>query len=350
MKTSETTTDLLTALCAARLDFPTITRNREGFSKRTGQKYGYADLNAIIDTTEPVLGQYGLLLVQSVEDGEWGMLRITSTLFHASSGQWLSSDVSVTKPDDMQNFGMTCTYLKRYAQQALLNISTEDDDDAASLNGSNKAEKPAAAAKLRASEPVSANGHTPPLGEPTDRPSEQHITALQTLALTECGEDRDVFEQRIRTIMGLKPAASVAPKLLTRTMDMSQYMQAFEYYTKLKAQLARKTTTPEVPHGTPSQDTPLCEPASTATGTATEEGHPADPSPGASLSAPDAGPDAAELDRIRLRAEVAKWDLRVPPEEVEHVIQHNPYSRARQLLWKCRRDTPAATQAEAAAD
>jgi hypothetical protein len=39
---------------------------------------------------------------------------------------------------------------------------------------------------------------------------------------------------------------------------------------------------------------------------------------------------------------VAQWDLRVPPEEVEHVIQHNPYSRARALLWKCRRQDTAA--------
>ena len=34
-----------------------------------------------------------------------------------------------------------------------------------------------------------------------------------------------------------------------------------------------------------------------------------------------------------------KWqarNLRVAPAEVEYVIQHNPYSRARALLWKCR--------------
>jgi ERF superfamily len=101
MLTSTPCTDLLAALCAARLDFPTITRNREGFSKRTGQKYQYADLNAIIDTTEPILGQHGLLMIQSLEDGEWGTLKITSTLFHTASGQWVSSEVSVEKPGDM---------------------------------------------------------------------------------------------------------------------------------------------------------------------------------------------------------------------------------------------------------
>ena len=37
MLTSSPCTDLLRALLAARLDFPVVTRNREGFSKRSGQ-------------------------------------------------------------------------------------------------------------------------------------------------------------------------------------------------------------------------------------------------------------------------------------------------------------------------
>jgi hypothetical protein len=54
----------------------------------------------------PILGQHGLVLVQGLEDGEGGTLRISSTLFHAQSGQWLCS---VEKPANMQDFGMTCT-------------------------------------------------------------------------------------------------------------------------------------------------------------------------------------------------------------------------------------------------
>jgi hypothetical protein len=352
MKTSETTTALLTALCAARLDFPTITRNREGFSKLTGQKYQYADLNAIIDATVPILGQHGLLLVQSVEDGEGGMLRMTSTLFHASSGQWMASECSVNKPDDMQTFGMTCTYLKRYAMQAILCISTEDDDDVASLNGSSKVKKPAAAVHGhgRPSEPVSANGHTPaPLQVTGAHPTSEQVESFFALALDTCYEDPEVLATRLRQIMNLPASASTSKRLLPKTMSGEQYQRAWTYYQTLLAQLQRQT---EVSHGTASQDVPASEPASTATVTATEEGHPADPSPDASSSAPGNAPDAdaTERDRVRLRAEVAKWELRVPPEEVEHVIQHNPYSKARALLWKCRRPVPDATPVEAAAD
>jgi hypothetical protein len=100
------------------------------------------------------------------------------------------------------------------------------------------------------------------------------------------------------------------------------------------------------------EDVPTHEPPSQAVDayasqvvhTSTDEGPTAVPSPAAassSVPAPDTN-DAAERDRQRLRAEVAQWDLRVPPEEVEHVIQHNPYSKARALLWKCRRQDTAA--------
>ena len=51
----------------------------------------------IIDATVPILGQHGLLLVHGIEDGEGDALRITSTLFHAASGQWMSAEVSVPK-------------------------------------------------------------------------------------------------------------------------------------------------------------------------------------------------------------------------------------------------------------
>ena len=126
---------------------------------------------------------------------------------------------------------MTCTYVKRYAQQALLNISTEDDDDAASLNGSHKssstagksvAPRPRAMATPR---PL----HLNQLRHWSARPRD--TWPLVNLALTECHEDKEVYNQRIRTIMRLKLSASVAPRTLTRTMTMAQYMEIFGYYS-----------------------------------------------------------------------------------------------------------------------
>jgi hypothetical protein len=334
MTHSDTITDLLTALCAARLEFPTITRNREGFSKRTGQKYQYADLNAIIDATEPILGQHGLLMVQSLDDGDGGTLRIISTLFHAASGQWVSSEVSVEKPGDMQSFGMAATYIKRYAQQALLNVSTEDDDDAASLNDSHKADKSAATANGRGSEPVNGNGHTPPpeLYASLEHPTESHLAALKNLALTECREELEVYEDRLRRTMGVPKHASVSPRW---------YVNLEKQLAKSKGQeVTRADHTSEASVSQPEPAAPAEVPAAV----------PPPASAAESTSAASDPSDAVERDRQRLRAEVASWNLRISDKEREHVIVHNSYSRARQLLWQTRVDAPTATPIESAAD
>jgi hypothetical protein len=113
------------------------------------------------------------------------------------------------------------------------------------------------------------NGHDPT----PERPTEAHIGALRTLAVQESGTDVEAFETRIRRTMGLKSMALVAPKLLTRTMTMAQYMAVFEHYTRLAAQLARPTpeasahepqaptTVAAEPAPVPAQETPAAVPS-----------------------------------------------------------------------------------------
>ena len=79
------------------------------------------------------------------------------------------------------------------------------------------------------------NGHS----AAPEHPTESHLAALRNLAVTECQEPVDVYEDRIRTTMKIPKQASVAPKLLTRTMSMAQYMDLFAYYRRLEAQLAK---------------------------------------------------------------------------------------------------------------
>jgi len=135
--------------------------------------------------------------------------------------------------------------------------------------------------------PPSTNGQAPPT-QPThgqEHPTEADITALTTLAIVACHEDPDVFGQRIRRMMSLKPSASVAPKLLTRTMLMSQFEEAMAYYQRLQAQLTRPT---EVTDGTASEEKPASIPAQPPT----EEKPPVVPFASSSASVPAEGPPA----------------------------------------------------------
>lgn len=177
-------------------------------------------------------------------------------------------------------------------------------------------------------------------------PTESHLAALRNLAVTECGDPVEVFEDRLRRTMGVPKNASVSPRLLTKTMSMTAYMEVFGWYVNLEKQLA-EAKGKETSNGTTTAH-PV---AASAAQPPVEEAPSAHPSPAESSSAPESAKvEATERDRQRLRREVAQWDLRVSPAEIEHVITHHPYSVARGMLWKCRRQAPAATPIEAAAD
>jgi hypothetical protein len=165
MKTSEQLTDLITALAKARMELPAIVRNCSAIA-RGRREYQYADLSTIAEATSRVLATHGLILVQAVGDGDTGQLCISSTLFH-TSGQWLQCALSVPKPASIQEVGAISTYIQRYQQSPLLNIATEDDDDAASTHGATT--EPAT--KAPAAPTAHTNGYTAP-HESTEHPTE----------------------------------------------------------------------------------------------------------------------------------------------------------------------------------
>jgi hypothetical protein len=190
------------------------------------------------------------------------------------------------------------------------------------------------------------NGHRP-AQEPDEglaHPTESHLAALCNLAVTECQEPVDVYEDRIRTTMKIPKQASVAPRLLTRTMSMQAYMDVFAYYRRLEAQLAKGK---EAPGGAIPTTQPAAQPASAPT----EESLPVDPSPATASSS--AAPDptgAAPVDPAyhKLYQEALGWGVKAS--EIEYILHHHDLVKSRTLLWKARRQAPAATPMESAAD
>jgi hypothetical protein len=126
---------------------------------------------------------------------------------------------------------------------------------------------------------------------------------------------------------------------------MAQYDTARAHYgEKLRVILEEDVPNHEPPAETRELDaSPVVPEAAAAESAAVPFGG------SSSASGPDATTeaDAAERDRQRLHAEVSSWDLKVSPKEIEFIIQHQPYSKARQLLWQARR--PAAEPLTAAA-
>lgn len=158
---------LWAALAAASAEFSPIERTKSvRVSPRQGPAYTYqyAPLEDVIAATRPALAKHGLVLIQpfaSAANTEERELSVLSILAH-SSGAMIRSVVSFVPdiitpahdnyPEKVRQMrdpelGSKVTYLRRYAYQALLGITSEDseDDEGNTLEGAPQQQKRAAA-------------------------------------------------------------------------------------------------------------------------------------------------------------------------------------------------------------
>lgn len=129
MERSEQIDALAVALTKAQGAFKPAQKS----GKNPHLKNRYATLDDIIEAVRQPLCDNGLAFLQLLDsDGEGPAL--TTILLH-ESGQWLSAQVPINTMDahrgtnDMQAFGATLTYLKRYALAAMLGVSSDEDVD-----------------------------------------------------------------------------------------------------------------------------------------------------------------------------------------------------------------------------
>lgn len=109
-------------------------------------KSSYADLSSILQAVIPLLSANGLAIIQPMRVTESGTILITR-LIH-DSGEHIDSEMFLPHNPDPQKYGSLISYYKRYQLQALLGISTTDEDDDA-----NKA-----SADYKVSRPVQQSG------------------------------------------------------------------------------------------------------------------------------------------------------------------------------------------------
>jgi hypothetical protein len=90
-------------------------------------KSDYLTLSGILDAVRSPLALNGLAVVQTMKVNEVSTLLVTKLLHE--SGEELSSEMIMPVLQDPQKMGSLITYYKRYQLQALLGISTADEDD-----------------------------------------------------------------------------------------------------------------------------------------------------------------------------------------------------------------------------
>jgi hypothetical protein len=115
------------------------------FPREGIRTFRYAPLSSGLDLVRKCLGQHEIATVQTTAiDREGGLIRLTTTLVHAS-GEWVSSDWPVcplTETAAPHRLGAALTYARRYALFTLVGIAGEDDLDAPDLAGAEMTANP----------------------------------------------------------------------------------------------------------------------------------------------------------------------------------------------------------------
>lgn len=111
--------NIIKALFEAKKEIGSIKKDQ----KNPFFKKNYADINSIIDQVEPILEKHGLLLLQPITDD-----RVFSIIYHAESGESVSSDMKLTGSNNPQAVGSEITYFRRYTLQSLMALMAHDDD------------------------------------------------------------------------------------------------------------------------------------------------------------------------------------------------------------------------------
>lgn len=132
-KSEKSVKELVTALAKARLAFEPIEKNKKVCTRNGQLMYAYATLDQIIEKTQKALSENGLCLIQLLS-GDNGLITIETILAH-SSGETLSSSITVPGNPKPQEAGSIITYYKRYSYSTLLGVNSEEDTDGSNKSG-----------------------------------------------------------------------------------------------------------------------------------------------------------------------------------------------------------------------
>jgi hypothetical protein len=86
-------------------------------------KRSYADINALLETVEPILHENGLILLQPIHDNV-----LLTQIIDIDSGQKVESWLTLPSITDPQKMISATTYYRRATLQALLSLQAVDDD------------------------------------------------------------------------------------------------------------------------------------------------------------------------------------------------------------------------------
>ena len=125
---SDKLAEFAAALSKAQGEMEVAGKSSDGF------KFKYADLTEVVRASRAALCDNGFsVLQQIITDRATGKDYIETVLLHESD-QWMSSSLEVSPSElkgssQMQSFGASITYLKRYCYASLVGVVSANEED-----------------------------------------------------------------------------------------------------------------------------------------------------------------------------------------------------------------------------
>lgn len=125
MKSSETIGQIAKAMSQLQSEI----NNPANTALNPFYKSKYAPLPEVLNVARPILGKFGLAVIQNPYNDE-NFVYITTLVIH-ESGEWLETNPLQLKPEKNtpQGVGSAITYGRRYSLSAVLGLASEEDDD-----------------------------------------------------------------------------------------------------------------------------------------------------------------------------------------------------------------------------
>ena len=120
--TSESTSEISSAISKSYLEFPRIEINRQNPYLASG----YSDLHEILSKIRPVLGKNGLHVLFTKQDIDGRTLLVTRIMH--TTGEWIESRVFL-KPskNTIEAYGSNLNYMKRFELMDILGLTVSND-------------------------------------------------------------------------------------------------------------------------------------------------------------------------------------------------------------------------------
>lgn len=212
--------DLMAALCLVQGSLKPAVMDM----KNPHYNSRYASLTSCQETYQALLKEHGLVLTQQTFSfGEGYYFR--SLLFHAPSGQWLSSIFKLKlDKQNMQGLGSAITYARRYSGNPLLGVvDTEDDDGTDALPKSMPAKDQSVKPKSQGvtAQPVPTRRDSPPAS--TGMVTVPQLSRLFTI-LSETGWTEEQLKLFIGEAWGMSSTKELTQERYNKLVGLIQTM------------------------------------------------------------------------------------------------------------------------------